>query len=94
MRRAWHVAAAVGIGFVGWGEWLNWRWSRTLVHDRRDGAVAVVVPGFRNRQLSANTINRWRTRIGVRSVGGDDQTATLIFSGGAWRWTCRSRSDG
>jgi hypothetical protein len=42
-----------------------------------------VVPGFRNQQRTANAINRRRTRIALRSVSGDDQTATLIFSGGA-----------
>lgn len=82
MRRRWPVAAAVGVGFLAWGEWLNWRWSRALVSNHQGGAVAVVVPGFRNKQPTANVINRWRTRIGLRSVDPNDQGATLIFSGG------------
>lgn len=83
MRRGWSLAGAAGLAFAGWGEWLNWRWIRTLVRDRRGGVVAVVVPGFRNRGTTANTIRCWRTRIGLRSVRGDDQTATPVFSGGA-----------
>lgn len=82
MRRSVSVVAAVVV-FACWGEWLNWRWSRALVHDRHCGSVAVVVPGFRNPQLSVNAVNRWRTRIGLRSATMNGPAATLIFSGGA-----------
>lgn len=67
---------------MAWGEWLNWRWSRSLVHDRQGGSVAIVVPGFRNPRPSANAINRWRTRAALRSAAGE-YAATVIFTGGA-----------
>ncbi|MFI7316397.1 YdcF family protein [Streptomyces venezuelae] len=66
------VAAATGVaavvGALGWGEWLNWRWSRRLVGDGGSGSEAVVVLGYRNPQATANLINRWRVRAGIRSI--------------------------
>ncbi|WP_030675650.1 YdcF family protein [Streptomyces sp. NRRL B-1347] len=83
MRRtaAWAVAGAAALV---WSEWLNWRWSRTLV-GRREGAVeAVVVLGFRNPQATANLVSRWRVRAGLRSLAADRADSTrVIFSGGA-----------
>jgi uncharacterized SAM-binding protein YcdF (DUF218 family) len=67
---------------VGWGEWLNRRWSRMLVTDEWVGVTEVVVVlGYRNRQERINAINRWRVRIGIRSVSDSD--TRVIFSGGA-----------
>ncbi|WP_201299530.1 YdcF family protein [Aeromicrobium sp. 9AM] len=44
----------------------------------------IVVLGFRNAGSRINLINRWRVRIGLRSV--DDRRDTLmIFSGGSTR---------
>lgn len=44
---------------------------------------AVVVLGFRNPQATANFINRWRVRAGLRSVVADHMRDTrVIFSGG------------
>ena len=45
--------------------------------------MAVIVPGYRNQQASANGINRWRTRIGLRSVRLGDRSTMLVLSGGA-----------
>ncbi|GAA4536819.1 YdcF family protein [Nonomuraea ferruginea] len=71
------IAGAV---VLGWGEWVNWRWSRALVANGEGSAEAVVVLGYRNPQPTANFINRWRVRAGIRSVATDTR---LIFSGGA-----------
>ncbi|SEF00873.1 DUF218 domain-containing protein [Streptomyces sp. 3213] len=75
--------AVAGTVILAWGEWLNRRWSRTLVGDNEGATEAVVVLGYRNPQATANLINRWRVRAGVRSLtedGGHD--TRLIFSGG------------
>ncbi|MEU3602050.1 YdcF family protein [Streptomyces sp. NPDC006798] len=76
-RRTGLVVA--GVVVVGWGEWVNWRWSRALLGDCRSGSEAVVVLGYRNPGETANAINRWRVRAGVRSVDG----GRVVFSGGA-----------
>ncbi len=69
---------------IAWGEWWNWRWSRTLVGTSGGTAEAVVVLGYRNPQATANFINRWRVRAGIRSLTADSARATrVIFSGGA-----------
>ncbi|MFI8001784.1 YdcF family protein [Streptomyces sp. NPDC086010] len=83
MRRRAGLAAA-GIAALVWGEWLNRRWSRALVGHGEGESEAVVVLGFRNPQATANAINRWRVRAGIRSLTRDGaRTTRLIFSGGA-----------
>jgi hypothetical protein len=43
----------------------------------------VVVLGYRNPRSTANFINRWRVRAGIRSVAADGaRDALVIFSGG------------
>ncbi|MEU6801140.1 YdcF family protein [Streptomyces neyagawaensis] len=82
MRRRTGLAMA-GVAALAWGEWLNWRWSRTLVKTGGGGPEAVVVLGYRNPRATANLINRWRVRIGIRSIAADGvQETSLIFSGG------------
>ncbi|MFJ9406782.1 YdcF family protein [Streptomyces sp. NPDC101393] len=81
MRRRTGLAMAGAVA-LAWGEWLNWRWSRALVGSRAGAAEAVVVLGYRNPQATANVINRWRVRTGMRSLGADGGTR-VIFSGGA-----------
>ncbi|WP_232237596.1 YdcF family protein [Actinoalloteichus fjordicus] len=47
-------------------------------------SVVVVVLGYRNPQPTANLINRWRVRAGIRSIPADGGPGTcVIFSGGA-----------
>ncbi|MGW2260232.1 YdcF family protein [Streptomyces sp. NPDC001780] len=44
----------------------------------------MVVLGYRNPQTTANFINRWRVRAGIRSITADSARGTrVIFSGGA-----------
>ncbi|MET8685354.1 YdcF family protein [Streptomyces sp. NPDC004732] len=83
MRRGTGLAVA-GVVALAWGEWLNWRWSRALVGESGGASVAVVVLGYRNPGATANLINRWRVRAGVRSTAADGALRTcVIFSGGA-----------
>ncbi|MEU1519069.1 YdcF family protein [Streptomyces sp. NPDC005811] len=80
-RTGW---ATAGVAALAWGEWLNWRWSRTLVGNNDGASEAVVVLGYRNRQETANLINRWRVRAGIRSIAADRTHGTrVVFSGGA-----------
>ncbi|WP_326658825.1 YdcF family protein [Streptomyces canus] len=72
-----------GVAALAWGEWLNWRWSRVLVGNSGGASEAVVVLGYRNPQATANLINRWRVRAGIRSCGAGTQGTRVIFSGGA-----------
>ncbi|MEV6766221.1 YdcF family protein [Streptomyces sp. NPDC051105] len=82
MRRRTRLAMAVAAA-LAWGEWLNWRWSRALVGNSAGASEAVVVLGYRNPQSTANFINRWRVRAGVRSVAdGSARGTRVIFSGG------------
>ncbi|SCK08747.1 DUF218 domain-containing protein [Streptomyces sp. WMMB 714] len=82
--RPWTALAIGGAAALVWGEWLNRSWSRALVGNSTGGPVAVVVLGYRNPRATANLINRWRVRAGVRSIAADDaQRACVIFSGGA-----------
>ncbi|MFI5794623.1 YdcF family protein [Streptomyces sp. NPDC051677] len=83
MRRRTALAIA-GAVTLAWGEWLNWRWSRALVGDGGGDSEAVVVLGYQNPQATANFINRWRVRAGIRSIAADGARGTrVIFSGGA-----------
>ena len=43
--------------------------------------ATVLVLGFRGRTDRANLVQRWRTRIAIRSV--DPERATFVFSGGS-----------
>ncbi|MFZ3562047.1 MULTISPECIES: YdcF family protein [unclassified Streptomyces] len=85
MRR-WTGPVAAGTAVLVWSEWLNRCWSRTLVGCGSGGEVseAVIVLGFRNPRSTANFINRWRVRAGLRSVSAEGAfDTTVIFSGGA-----------
>ncbi|MFJ8888936.1 YdcF family protein [Streptomyces sp. NPDC102402] len=82
MRRRAGLAIA-GAATLAWGEWLNRRWSRSLVGDGAGGSEAVVVLGYRNPRATANVINRQRVRTGIRSIhAGSARDTRVIFSGG------------
>ncbi|MER5257433.1 MULTISPECIES: YdcF family protein [unclassified Streptomyces] len=82
MRRRTGLPVA-GAALLAWGEWLNWRWSRALVGSSVGASEAVVVLGYRNPQTTANFVNRWRVRAGIRSAAADGARGTrVIFSGG------------
>jgi len=68
---------------LAWGEWANWRASRHLAGAPRSGGdEVVVVLGFRNRGSTANALNRWRVRAGLRSLDPAARTSRLVLSGG------------
>ncbi len=71
-----------GVAALAWGEWLNWRWSRALVGNGGGASEAVVVLGYRNPRSTANFINRWRVRAGIRSAADEARGTRVIFSGG------------
>src|SRR3954465_14777573 len=76
------VVAALG-ATLAWGEWENWRASRQLTGPARGGVhEVVVVLGFRDRGPTANMVNRWRVRAGLRSLDPTAGTTRLVLSGG------------
>lgn len=80
---AWVVAAA-GIGFLLWGELISERASTRGLEAGRAGARrTVLVLGFGNHGPRANAVNRYRVRVGLRTLRSDHDV--LIFSGGAVR---------
>ncbi|MET9607289.1 YdcF family protein [Streptomyces sp. NPDC006512] len=82
MRRRTGLLLA-GATALAWGEWSNWRWSRALVGTGTGASEAVVVLGYRNPQPTANFINRWRVRAGIRSLADNGCAGNrVIFSGG------------
>ena len=64
-----------GAAALAWAEWLHWRWSRSLVESERGAVEAVVVLGYRNPQATANFVNRWRVRAGIRSIAWPAESA-------------------
>lgn len=66
-----------------WGEWVNWRASRTEARPDTGGSEAVVVLGYRNAGPSANAMNRWRVRAGLRSLDPGASESRLVLCGGA-----------
>ncbi len=78
----WWLGLGAGLlAVLAWSEGLNRRWSKGLVGTATGGSEAVLVLGFRNPQPSANLVNRWRVRAGIRSLDGRGRSR-VIFSGG------------
>ncbi|MGM7646052.1 YdcF family protein [Nocardia sp. JW2] len=82
MRTRSRIAAAA-LGAMLWGEWVNWRASRTETRPDTGGSEAVVVLGYRNAGRSANAMNRWRVRAGLRSLDPGASESRLVLCGGA-----------
>ncbi|MEV0686387.1 YdcF family protein [Nocardia sp. NPDC050378] len=82
MRTRSRIAAAA-LGIMLWGEWVNWRASRTEARPDTSGSEAVVVLGYRNAGRSANAMNRWRVRAGLRSLDPGASESRLVLCGGA-----------
>ena len=81
------AASAAGVAVLAFGEWQSWRPSRAAYPAEAAPAAGrdvVLVLGFRSgNDDRANWLQRWRTRIAVRSA--DPATALFVFSGGAVR---------
>ncbi|MEU4596577.1 YdcF family protein [Nocardia sp. NPDC023988] len=82
MRTRSRIAVAA-LGAMLWGEWVNWRASRTEARPDTGGSEAVVVLGYRNAGRSANAMNRWRVRAGLRSLDPGASESRLVLCGGA-----------
>ncbi|WP_063058375.1 YdcF family protein [Nocardia sienata] len=82
--RTSRILLVAGVAVLAWGEWVNWRSSRRLVGSVTGASEVVVVLGFGNPAPSANALNRWRVRAGLRSCDPRLDTR-MIFCGGAVR---------
>ena len=79
------AATAAGLGVLAWAEYVNWRAShRALgVSAGEDGIEAVVVLGYRDRGPTANFVNRYRVRVGLRSQSPRARESVLVLCGGS-----------
>lgn len=79
------VAAGIGLGVLGWAEYVSWRASyRALgTGTTAEGVEAVVVLGYRDRGRRANFVNRFRVRSGLRSLSPDPRESVLVLCGGS-----------
>ena len=76
-------ALLIAAAALGWGQWEAWRATgRNLGTATAGNRSAVVVLGFGNRGESANLINRWRVRAGLRTLRSMPVPRALIVSGG------------
>ena len=64
---------------------MSWRASYRALGDGavQGGAEAVVVLGYRNRGRRANFVNRYRVRVGLRSLSPDTRESVLVLCGGS-----------
>jgi hypothetical protein len=84
----------VGVWLFAWAEYVGWRASHRLLGDDTaahdddaydtagSGTEAVVVLGYRNRGRRANFVNRYRVRVGLRSLRLDSGRSVLVLCGG------------
>jgi uncharacterized SAM-binding protein YcdF (DUF218 family) len=83
------AVAATITGLLAWGESVHASAARRATHlpgSTPGGDATVVVLGFRNRGSTANTVNRWRAGIAVRTARRLRQAGvrvTIVASGGA-----------
>lgn len=79
------ASAVLPLGVLAWAEWMHWRASVRGVARRTEPVEreAVVVLGFKNRGASANYLNRYRVRAGLRSMGPNARETVLVLCGGA-----------
>ncbi|MBF6351146.1 YdcF family protein [Nocardia flavorosea] len=83
MRKRTRLALGAITLLLLWGEWTNWRASRSLTGSATGGSEAVLVLGYRNGGDRANAMNRWRVRAGLRSLDPGAAGTRLILAGGA-----------
>lgn len=82
------VSAAALAGAVVVAEAEHWRANGVGVgpgpaDGRARHREAVVVLGYRDRGMRANSINRWRVRAGIRSIDPAARESLLVLCGGA-----------
>lgn len=78
------ASAVLPLGVLAWAEWMHWRASVRGVARRTERVEreAVVVLGFKNRGATANYLNRYRVRAGLRSIGPNAGETVLVLCGG------------
>lgn len=85
----WLGAASIALlaGTLVGAEWLTWRASKELIargqqdpQESRDGEVVLVLGSPSRPNGSASVMQKWRTRIAVRST--DPAKGRIVFSGG------------
>lgn len=78
------LVVALTAGVFAWAEYTDWRASHRRLGTAvaAGGSEAVVVLGFRNRSGRANAINRYRVRVGLRSMNPEASSSVLVLCGG------------
>jgi uncharacterized SAM-binding protein YcdF (DUF218 family) len=85
MRRRLVVLIVVFAATLAWAEIVHRRSSgRRLGRGvgRAPSSEAIVVLGFKNRGERANCLNRYRVRVGLRSLDPDVPNSVLVLCGG------------
>ncbi|GAA5203909.1 YdcF family protein [Microbacterium jejuense] len=80
------LAAAGAVGVLAWAETVHWRTSRQALGPSpapAGGSEAVVVLGYRDTGPRANFVNRYRVRVGLRSLDPAASESVLVLCGGA-----------
>lgn len=79
------LAATAVAGVVAWAEVVHRRTSRQALGDMSvpGGREAVVVLGYRDAGPRANFVNRYRVRVGLRSLDPAAAESVLVLCGGA-----------
>ncbi|MFC8680859.1 YdcF family protein [Microbacterium ureisolvens] len=79
------TGAAAAVGLLAWAELVNRRASRRALGHlaERGGREAVVVLGYRDAGPRANFVNRYRVRVGLRSLSPSAAESVLLMCGGA-----------
>ncbi|WP_305684382.1 YdcF family protein [Microbacterium sp.] len=82
--RLLRAGAVIYAALAVWAEVAHWRSSKRMLGTKSGtgGSQAVVVLGFRNRGSTANFINRYRVRAGIRSLPRTED-GVLVLSGGS-----------
>lgn len=82
--RLLRVGAVLYAALAVWAEVAHWRSSNRMLgtQARAGGSEAVIVLGFRNRGPTANMINRYRVRAGIRSLSRTSD-GVLVLCGGS-----------
>lgn len=84
------AASVLGVALLAFGEWQSWRTSRmeyptVARRGPHGGRDVVLVLGFRSSEHGGvNAVQKWRTRIAVRSAAPG---SLFVFSGAAVRGT-------
>lgn len=73
------------LGILGWSELVHRRASRRALGEQvaAGGSQVVLILGHRNRGDRANAVNRWRARVGLRTLDSSATRRRMVVCGGA-----------